>query len=227
MANSTSQMRWVRIARIFHRGVAEVVARRAAVISAVILLLYLKLRKQLSWHSKKGRLPVFNSQYLGHPVHPAHPQRPRRALQVLTGLLAHPNMMIKVVNPSSHCQTHPVYILEREIVVLVMQGVKAWLSVLAETPLQDVVLGAFSSPCRPTTLDLSPLDISLTSNVEGAKTAMGGRPQETSMATGDSKVIIISPRYKTSNNLHLSEISRNPRIPLPTVFSLATDFEDP
>lgn len=74
--------------------------------------------------------------------------------------------------------------------------------------------------------DLPRLEISPTFNVEEAKMVMAGRPRETLMGTGDSRAII-SLRYKTSNKTHLSEISLNPKIPMPTVSSLAIEFEDP
>lgn len=226
MATSTNRMRWLKIVRMSRRGVGGVVAQRAAVTSVVIRWLCPKPGKPPSWRSKKGQLPASNSQYPGHPVHPPHPERPRPALRVLIGLPALPNMMIRVPKPNNHCQIYLVCIPELETAVLAMRGVRAWLLVLAVTLLQGVVPEAFSSPRRQMKPDLPPLDINLTSNVEGAKMATAGRPQETLMATGDSRVII-SPRCKISNNIHPSGISLNLKILMQMASSLATGFEDP
>lgn len=221
MATTTKPMLWLRIAKTFHSVVGEVVARQGVVISAVIHSRYPKPKRPLSWRSKRGLLPASSSLSLEHP---GHPELLRRVPQAPIGPTVQPNVMIKGVNHSSHCQMHLAQALEQETVVLAMRGARAWLSVPDVMPLQVVVREVFNFPCRPTTLDLPQPDISRTSNVEEVKMAMVERPRETSMVIGDSRVII-RPKRKNSRNMHPSEISLNPKFPTPMVFSLAIEFE--
>ncbi len=103
-----------------------------------------------------------------------------------------------------------------------MREAKAWQLVLDVTFLRVVVLGVSNFPRRwLMMLDLWLPGISRTSNVEEA---MVERRPETSMATGDSRVII-SLRCKISSNMPRSGISLKPKIPMAMVSSSGIECE--
>ncbi len=104
MVTLVSRILFLRTARMFHSVVDEGVAKLGVVISDVILLLYPRPKKLLSWRSKRGLRPASNSQYQGLPGLPGLPGRLQRVPPALIGLTAQRKLMRKVVNPSSQCQ---------------------------------------------------------------------------------------------------------------------------